>query len=251
LSTPSASRRRQGCSSESTPSRTAPAFTKRNRMRSPVLAMITPVLPSLKTTRSPLRGSRTMRVACARARWSTVCAQFSASGAGRPRSVSAVVTTAAGGASGALAQAPATSEKSGARTARSYQLGSIPTKMKRRAAAIFVLLVGGLLLGRLFVRSPVETTVVFQLGAPRADLRELVISYQRTSDVEEVRHVTFRYGSSAAPAEQEHQPRLSPGDYRLVATLVFADGKKETRDRTLHLEQSGRAFVDLAATTPR
>ena len=118
--------------------------------------------------------------------------------------------------------------------------------MKRLAGAIFVLLVGGLLLGRVFLRSPVETTVVFQFGAAQPTLRELVVSYARTSDGQEARHVTFRYGPDGAPAEWEHHTRLSPVDYRVTATLVFADGKRETHDRTLHLETSGRAFLDLS-----
>src|SRR5215475_14026579 len=117
--------------------------------------------------------------------------------------------------------------------------------MKRRAAAIFVLLVGGLLLSRLFVRAPVETTVVFQLGAPRPDLRELTVSYVRPSDNQEVRHVRFEFGAEGAPAEKEHHTRLAPGDYVLKASLRDASGNVTTRDRTLHLEGSGRAFVDL------
>jgi len=117
--------------------------------------------------------------------------------------------------------------------------------MKRRAAAIFVLLVGGLLLSRLFVRSPVETTVVFQLGAPRPDLRELVVSYVRPSDNVEVRHVRFEFGPAGAPEEKEHHTRLAPGDYLLKVSLRDASGNVTTRDRTLHLEGSGRAFVDL------
>lgn len=114
--------------------------------------------------------------------------------------------------------------------------------MKRRAAAIFVLLVGGLLLGRLFVRSPVPVTVVYQLGAAAQGVRHIEVRYLHNGD--EVRHVTWNF-TADPPAELEHHTRLAPGDYALVISLFDQNGQKATRDRPFHLEASGRAFVDL------
>ena len=114
--------------------------------------------------------------------------------------------------------------------------------MKRRATAIFVLLVGGLLLGRLFMRSPVEVTVVYQLGAAAQGVRHIEVRYLHNGD--EARHVTWNF-TADPPAEVEHHTRLAPGDYSLQIALTDQNGQKSTRDRPLHLEASGRAFVDL------
>lgn len=114
--------------------------------------------------------------------------------------------------------------------------------MKRRAAAIFVLLVGGLLLGRLFMRSPVEVTVVYQLGDEARGVRHIEVRYLHNGD--EARHVTWNFQADP-PAELEHHTRLAPGDYNLQITLIAENAEKRTRDRPLHLEGSGRAFVDL------
>lgn len=114
--------------------------------------------------------------------------------------------------------------------------------MKRRAAAIFVLIVGGLLLGRLFMRSPVEVTVVYQLGAAAQGVRHIDVRYVHNGD--EVRHVTWNF-TADPPAELEHHTRLAPADYSLQISLVDQNGQKVARDRPFHLEASGRAFVDL------
>ena len=117
--------------------------------------------------------------------------------------------------------------------------------MGRRAAALFVLIIGLVLLSRLVVRSPVAVDVSFRLGPSAAELRELDIRYERADDHALARRVTFRYQPGAAPTEQLHHTRLAPGHYLVKLTLVGSPAGERTLERTLSIEEAGEhAYID-------
>ncbi|HJZ86260.1 MAG TPA: hypothetical protein VKN99_13865 [Polyangia bacterium] len=117
--------------------------------------------------------------------------------------------------------------------------------MRGRAAAGFVLLVGLLLLGRVFLRAPVDVDVSFRLGRLAAGLHELDVRYQRAEDGALARHVVFRYPAGDAPSEQLHHTRLARGSYRVLLTLSAAAGSR-TLERSLAVGGAGEhAYVDV------
>ena len=116
----------------------------------------------------------------------------------------------------------------------------------RRTAALFVLIIGLVLLSRLVVRSPVAVDVSFRLGAAAAELRQLDVRYERADDHALARRVTFRYEAGAAPAEQVHHTRLAPGRYLLQLTLLGSPTGPRTLERPLSIEGSGEhAYIDI------
>jgi len=116
----------------------------------------------------------------------------------------------------------------------------------RRGAALFVLVIGLVLLSRLFVRSPVAVAVSFRLGPAARELQRLDVRYERADDHTLARRVSFRYQPGSAPAEQVHHTRLAPGPYRLQLTLSGKPPDERVLERSLTVERdTEHAYIDI------
>ena len=118
--------------------------------------------------------------------------------------------------------------------------------MGRRGAALLVLVIGLVLLSRVFVRSPIAVDISFRLGAAARELRQLDVRYERAEDHALARRVTFRYEPGQAPAEQVHHTRLAPGGYRVELTLSASAPGTRVLERSVTIERdTEHAYIDI------
>jgi hypothetical protein len=116
--------------------------------------------------------------------------------------------------------------------------------MRRRAGAVFVLLVGGLLVARLLGRSPVEVDITYRLGAAAAHVSEITLRYERAGNHELVRQASFRF-PGGAPAEFSHRARLFREPYNVRIDLATGTQVRTVERR---LEVSGtneHIYIDV------
>lgn len=107
------------------------------------------------------------------------------------------------------------------------------------------LLIGALVVGGVVARAyPRDVALRYDLGAGHAGLVEVQLSY--AGDDGEVAGVSFRE-PGGMPERLEHEVELSPGHYRVAATLLDGEGSARRVERPFDVPSEGVVRIDLGA----
>lgn len=105
------------------------------------------------------------------------------------------------------------------------------------------LLIGALVVGGVVARAyPRDVALRYDLGADHAQWVEARLSYSQDRD--EMAGVTFRQ-PEGMPDRLRHEVELSPGRYRVAATLVDGDGNARRVERSFDVPAEGLIRIDL------
>ena len=105
------------------------------------------------------------------------------------------------------------------------------------------LLIGALVVGGVVARAyPRDVALRYDLGADHDQWVEARLSY--SGDEGEMAGVTFRQ-PEGLPDRLDHEVELSPGEYRVTATLVDDDGQAVQVERSFEVPVEGVMTIRL------
>jgi len=117
-----------------------------------------------------------------------------------------------------------------------------PGSWQRRVAK-GALLIGALVVGGVVARAyPRDVVLRYDLGTSHRSLVEVQLSY--AGDDGEVAGVSFRE-PGGMPEQLDHRVELSPGHYRVAATLFDGEGAARRVERPFDVPSEGVIRIDL------
>jgi hypothetical protein len=115
----------------------------------------------------------------------------------------------------------------------------------RKRVAKGALLIGALVVGGVVARAyPRDVALRYDLGAGHEALVEVRLSY--SGDEGEMAGAAFRE-PGGMPERLDHEVELSPGHYRVAATLVDGAGSARRVERSFDVPSEGVLRIDLGA----
>jgi hypothetical protein len=115
--------------------------------------------------------------------------------------------------------------------------------MKPRRIVGLIVVIGLVLIGRLFLARPVAVDLELTLGPSAPSLKRASLVFTDQSE-RVARSIDLSWPDGAQPIDHR-RVSLSPGDYTVGARLESADGAR-TLSRPLHVERAGTYPIDLS-----